>query len=309
MCDLETKRIKELAREVGFDLCGVVPRRHLADQEARFRRWLSQGRHATLGYLERHIEKRFDASLLQPGTESVVVCAVNYRSSYSGQLPETGGVGVASYALNRDYHLTIKEMLYELLERLRASYPQLDLQGRAFTDSAPLAEKSLAVEAGLGWIGRHSLLLTPQFGSYVHLGELLLSAPCDSYDAPFEGSRCGDCEACRKACPTAALGEERLVDARSCIACRTIEPSATSADDNHGWIFGCEVCQSVCPHNRHTPLATHPQFQPRFSPDELAPERLARMSDEEFREQFGATPLMRAGKAKLIHNSKFTIHD
>lgn len=300
---IKTKQIKELAYATGFDLCGVIPAGPLVEPKERFCRWLSEGRHAGLGYLERNIEKRFDASLLMPGAQSVVVCAVNYRSRYSGLTPQNGGSGIASYALNRDYHLTLKEMLHTLLERLREAYPHLDLRGRAFTDSAPLAEKSLAVEAGLGWIGRHSLLVTPRFGSYVHLGELLLTAPCDQYDTPFGAPRCGDCRACVEACPVGALGEERLVDARRCIACRTIELQPSAEAELHGWVFGCEACQAACPHNRHTPPATHPHFQPLVHPEELQPELLSAMSDEAFRERFGTTPLMRAGKANLIHNS------
>ncbi len=292
---ISEQRIKELARSVGFDLCGVVEAEPLPEAEIRFRGWLEQGCHASLGYLERNIEKRFNPSLLVEGCRSVVVCAVNYRSSHRPTPPPR----VASYALNRDYHLTIRTMLARLLEALQEAYPDCSIRGRGFTDSAPLSEKTLAVRAGLGWIGRNSLLVTPQFGTRVHLGELLLSEPCDGYDSPFEGERCGSCRACLEACPAAAIGADRTIDARRCIACRTIERGSCDAGSLHGWVFGCEECQQLCPHNRHTPEATHPLFRPMVDPATLTRDRWLAMSDEEFSRLLGETPLARAGLERI----------
>lgn len=291
---LNTQQIKEWAAEVGFDACGIVPAQSLPKAEKCFREWISAGRHASLGYLERHVEKRFDPTRLMEGTQSVVVCLVNYKSRFSVGYPADCSTKIASYALNRDYHLTLKEMLCALLERLQQISPSL--RGRAFTDSAPLGEKSLAEAAGLGWRGRQSLLVTPRFGTYVLLGELLLTESCDVYDRPFEGERCGGCRACVEACPVGAIGEDRMIDARRCIACRTIEKGVGEESlPLDGWIFGCDRCQQVCPHNRPTPLATHPQFQPLVDPLPLTPERWLAMRDEEFSQRFGSTPLTRAG--------------
>ena len=179
---LDRSFIRQSAAAAGFDLCGVAPCRHLVRNEQFFRRWLGDGRHASLGYLERNLDKRFDVRRLVEGAQTVVVCAVGYKNGLSDGYPDDFRAKIASYALTADYHATIKGMLGDLFGRLRAAEPAL--AGRAFVDSAPLVEKQLAVEAGLGWIGRQSLLVTPRFGSFVLLGELVLDAACDRYDEP-----------------------------------------------------------------------------------------------------------------------------
>ena len=183
---LDRSFIRQSAAAAGFDLCGVAPCRHLVRNEQFFRRWLGDGRHASLGYLERNLDKRFDVRRLVEGAQTVVVCAVGYKNGLSDGYPDDFRAKIASYALTADYHATIKGMLGDLFGRLRAAEPAL--AGRAFVDSAPLVEKQLAVEAGLGWIGRQSLLVTPRFGSFVLLGELVLDAACDRYDPPLRRS-------------------------------------------------------------------------------------------------------------------------
>ena len=170
---LDRSFIRQSAAAAGFDLCGVAPCRHLVRNEQFFRRWLGDGRHASLGYLERNLDKRFDVRRLVEGAQTIVVCAVGYKNGLSDGYPDDFRAKIASYALTADYHATIKGMLGDLFGRLRAAEPAL--AGRAFVDSAPLVEKQLAVEAGLGWIGRQSLLVTPRFGSFVLLGELVLA--------------------------------------------------------------------------------------------------------------------------------------
>ncbi len=183
---LSAEHIKAAAAEAGFDLCGIARARHLDERERTFRRWLGAGRHSTLSYMERNAEKRFDASLLVEGARTVIVCGVSYKSALSEGYPAECRTKIASYAACDDYHVVvIKDMLRDLSGRLRRRYP--DLSGRAFVDTAPLSEKSYAVEAGLGWVGRQSLLVTPGFGSFVLLGELVVTDEADSYDAPFGG--------------------------------------------------------------------------------------------------------------------------
>ena len=213
--------IKRLAAGAGFDLCGIAPCRHLAENEALFRAWLARGRQSSLGYLERNVDKRFDARRLVEGARTAVVCAVSYKNRVGEGYPPGHRTKVASYACAADYHATLRTMLGGMLDALRAAHPGLG--GRAFVDTAPLAEKQLAVEAGLGWIGRQSLLVTPQYGSYVVLGELILTEETDRYDAPFEGSRCGTCRSCIDNCPTGAVAPDRTIDTGRCISCRTIE--------------------------------------------------------------------------------------
>ena len=300
---LQPEEIKKAAAAIGFDGCGVVAARRLDHSLERFRDWLQAGHHSSLGYLERNIEKRFDPALLVEGARTVIVCAVSYKSPISEGYPTDHRTKVASYGCNRDYHVTLKEMLRELLASLQKGHPTLS--GRAFVDSAPVAEKQWAVEAGLGWIGRQSLLITPKFGSFIHLGVLIINEACESYDSRFEGSRCGTCRACLEACPTHAILEgERMIDTGRCIACHTIEKQPTTDIDLDGWIFGCDACQSCCPYNHHAPMHRHTAFDPLFDPRTLAPSNWQQMTEEEFSDRLGTTPLTRSGLARIQENIK-----
>jgi epoxyqueuosine reductase len=301
---LQSWKIKDLAFSAGFDLCGITSCRHFAENEHYFREWLSAGYGADLGYLERNIDKRFDVAQLFEGAKSIIVCAVNYKSPRSLGYPTDSNTKVASYACNCDYHTTLKEMLSQLYSSLKEVCP--DLRARAFTDSAPLLEKQLAVEAGLGWIGRQSLLITPEFGSFVLLAELVVDQEVDCYDTPFEGSRCGECLRCVEACPNSAILPTKCIDARRCISRLTIENEPSVTDEKivlNGWIFGCDECQSCCPHNRATPYATNPNFYPAlFDPAAISAEQWLTMADNEFVDRFGSTPLMRSGLQRLQKN-------
>lgn len=293
--------ITNATREVGFDLVGVVPAQPLESECNGFKTWLLRGRHSTLEYLERNVEKRFDAGLLVEGARSVVVCAVSYLSPYSRGYAEGCSTKIASYALARDYHTTIKGMLRDLALRLKEYAPEM--QFRAFTDSAPVAEKSLAVRAGLGWIGRNSLVVTPEYGSMLLLGELIISETVDEYDHPLEVVGCGECRRCVEACPNGAILEDRSIDTHRCISCRTIErEGATESIRLDGWIFGCDACQTVCPYNHKAPLHKNARFDPLFDPTVLDAERWRRMTDEEFLAMAGDTPMTRAGLERIRRN-------
>ena len=261
---LDHRNIKRLAAGEGFDLCGIAPCRHLAENEARFREWLAAGYQSSLDYLERNADKRFDPRRLVERARTAVVCAVAYKNRASEGYPPGCRTRIASYACAADYHTTIRDRLRRMLAALKAAHPALE--GRAFVDTAPLCEKQLAVEAGLGWIGRQSLLVTPQYGSFVLLGELILTDEADAYDAPFEGEGCGRCRRCLESCPTGALVRSRMLDTGRCIACHTIEKEPGTEVDLHGWIFGCDACQSCCPHNLRAPLHRNPAFDPLFDP-------------------------------------------
>ncbi|MBE6181671.1 MAG: tRNA epoxyqueuosine(34) reductase QueG [Rikenellaceae bacterium] len=298
---LSRNDILHIATEVGFDLCGIASCRHLATNEAWFTKWLSAGYQSSLSYLERNIEKRFDPRLLVENARTVVVCAVSYKNRISEGYAPDDRAKIASYACSRDYHTTIRSMLDCMLRQLREQHP--DLQGRAFVDTAPLAEKQLAVEAGLGWIGRQSLLITPQYGSYVLLGELILCDETDSYDSPFANSRCGNCNACIEHCPTGALVAPYTVDTSRCIACHTIEKEPSGTIDLNGWIFGCDNCQSCCPYNRHTPQHRNKAFDLLFDPLAMSPTTWQELSPEEFKRRMGETPLTRSGLDRIKQNA------
>ncbi len=274
-------QIKQLAHRVGFDLCGVAQHRVFEEDKAFLEEWIEQGYSSSLDYLKRNIDCRADANRLVEGAKSVVVCAVSYKNMVSDGYPADHQAKIASYACTTDYHTTIKQMLFELCDRLKEVNP--DFSARCFVDSAPILEKRYAVEAGLGWIGRQSLLITPEYGSFVLLGEIVMTAECDHYDTPYEGVGCGECRRCVEACPNNAI-KERHIDTSRCISCATIERKEEGEGcDLHGWIFGCDECQTVCPYNRKAPYFRNLKFAPLFNPIEKMPER----------EEFRTTPIAR----------------
>ncbi len=297
---IEYDVIRNSAFDAGFDLCGVTSCRHLERNEAWFGEWLRLGYQASLGYMERNAGKRFDPRRLLEGAATAVVCAVGYKNPVGEGYPEGHRTKVASYACTADYHTTIRAMLERVLAGLRERYPGLG--GRAFVDTAPLAEKQLAVEAGLGWIGRQSLLVTPRLGTYVLLGELLLCDQADRYDPPFEGSRCGRCGNCIESCPTGAIVSPRVVDAGRCISCHTIEREPSGKVGLDGWIFGCDACQSCCPYNRKAPMHRNRAFDSLFDPRTMDAAEWLAMDEAEFGERMGATPLVRSGLRRIQRN-------
>ena len=291
------------AKDVGFDIVGIAPAKPLHEEYSHFTEWLSDGCQSTLAYMERNEEKRFDVSKLVEGAQSVVVCGVAYLSEVSRGYPEECRTKIASYALARDYHITIKEMLSEVAQRLKEYSP--NLRFRTFTDTAPLSEKSYARHAGLGWTGRNSLLVTPDHGSMLLLGEIVMDDVVDEYDSPMEGVGCGECRRCVEACPNGAIREDRTVDARRCISCRTIEPMASGeAIDLDGWIFGCDRCQSVCPYNMKAPLHSNHRFDPVIDPFALDSDAWMAMSEEVFSQLASSTPMTRAGLERIKANVK-----
>ncbi len=280
---------------------GITPCKHLHEEHNRFNEWMLEGNASSLSYLTRNIEKRFDAGLLVEQSRSIIVCAISYLSPHSRGYDKGCRTKVASYALARDYHLTIKEMLFELAEALKQHYPTL--RYRAFTDSAPLAEKSYAVHAGLGWIGRNSLLVTPTHGSMLHLGELIIDEEVDVYDTPMESVGCGECRRCVDACPNSAILENRTIDTRRCISCRTIEREMEGGQISlDGWIFGCDACQVVCPYNMKAPLHTNPMFDPLYDPTTLDSKAWLTMTEDEFQALAGTTAMTRAGLKRIQKN-------
>lgn len=237
---LSSTEIKRLALEVGFDACGVAEADALTDEEYPLRQWLAKGWNGDLGYMERNVDMRMDPRLLVPGARSVICCVSAYPP------PEPGCTdGVAAYARHREYHQVVKEMLFALKARL-------GIEGKCCCDTVPISDKHWAARAGLGWIGRHTLLVTPQWGSWVNLGEVVTNEECDAYDKSIAG-RCTDCQLCVEACPNHAIGE-KMIDVRRCTAYytthhrRDIPPGV----DAHGYTLGCDLCQLACPFNKMT---------------------------------------------------------
>ena len=302
MVILEAKHIKKVALGAGFDLCGVTSCHSFPINRAAFESWLREGYDSSLNYMRNNIDMRFDVGQMVEGARSVVVCAVSYKSEISGGYGSTDKCKIASYACNRDYHKTLKKMLKAMLRELQKTYPSLE--GRAFVDSAPILEKQYAVEAGLGWIGRQSLLVTPEYGTYVLLGELVLNAEVDEYDKPLEGVGCSECRRCMGACPTGAIVKPMTINTSRCISCHTIEAEPSAEINLNGWIFGCDECQNCCPYNKKAKPHSSALFDPMFDPREITTEQWMTMTEEDFAEKFGSTPLKRSGLERIKANVK-----
>ena len=293
---LSSALIKNTARAIGFDLCGIAHCQSFTSERDFLERWISEGKVANLGYLERNIDKRADATLLVEGAKSVIVCGVAYKNNFSGGYPTECKQKIASYALTTDYHITIKQMLQKLCAALKEACPTL--AGRVFTDSAPVFEKRYAVEAGLGWIGRQSLLVTPQFGTFVLLGVAIINEECDIYDTPLQSVGCKECRRCINACPNGAV-IERHIDTRKCISRATIEKQGEDIVPLHGWIFGCDECQNCCPYNAKAPIATNPLFAPTFDPTAIDWQKI---DEAEFALRFANTPISRSSLERILSN-------
>ncbi len=295
-------KIREKALALGFDACGFVPARPLEEERARLLSWLMQGHHAGMGYMARHVEERLDPSRLVPGSKSVIVVLLNYFPRK--EMPAAPEVPrIARYAWGRDYHRVVRRKLKELLAWIDREL--VPVRGRAFVDSAPLLERELARRAGLGWRGRNGLLLTRK-GSWFFLGELVVDLEL-AYDHEEVKDLCGTCTRCVEACPTGAILPQRTVDARRCLSYWTIEHKEETFPEEapasfHGWAFGCDICQEVCPWNSKA----EPHRMPEFDPDErritLTREEWRSLDEEGFRRLFAGTPVMRAGLQRMKRN-------
>ncbi|MEG1586865.1 MAG: tRNA epoxyqueuosine(34) reductase QueG [Bacteroidales bacterium] len=292
--------IKAEALRLGFDACGIARAGHVAD--AHFvEEWLQEGCSAEMQYMHNHFEKRTDPRLLVEGSKSVIVVALNYYPAVkqSEAVPQ-----FSYYAYGKDYHEVIKEKLRLLYEYIQREISPVE--GRMFTDSAPVLERYWAVQAGLGFIGKNTQLIIPGKGSYFFLGELILDLELIP-DTPLRLS-CGNCTRCMEACPPKALIGVKKLDARRCISYQTIEnkgeiaPETASVLGNH--LYGCDICQQVCPWNRFATPNQTIEFQPSEAFLSLDKERLENMTEEEFRIIFRHSAVKRAGYKGLKRNLK-----
>lgn len=288
--------LQQQAKEAGFDAVGVAPVETLARETSHLREWLQEGWQGEMHYMERNIEKRENPVLLVENARSVIVTLTNY---YTPRLQAENTPLLARYAYGKDYHRVVKGRLQELRTRMGG------IEGRCFVDSAPVFEHEWARRAGLGWLGKNTLLIHPEKGSFCFIGVILTPAVFDFYSTPYEKQHCGNCSRCIEACPTGALVPHRL-DARKCISYQTIENKGEYPPELKQkagfWIFGCDLCQEACPWNKRSPLHTVPDFLPKEEILELRATDWMQMDETTFKRLFENTPLERTGLARIRRN-------
>ncbi len=294
-------RIKQKAFELGFTACGIAKAARLVQYEDRLSRWLEDGLHGTMAYMERNREKRLDPRELMPGAQSVIVVAQNYFPATASQEQ----LKVSKYAYGKDYHYVVKKKLDLLIQYLKELAP--GTESRRFTDSAPVLERAWAVEAGLGWTGKNACMIIPKKGSFFFLAEIITSLDIEP-DLPFTKNHCGNCTRCMDACPTKAIIRPGRIDARKCTSYRTIEHKEAIPQEiiknSQGWIFGCDICQDVCPHNRFSTPTNEPEFTPLSDIHQWSADQWQNLEKSEFKKIFvkGSSPISRVRYEKLKSN-------
>ncbi len=302
-----SKLIRQEAARLGFSNCGIARARRLDEHEPRLVEWLQKGMHGKMQYMENHFEKRLDPRRLVDGAKTVISLMLNY---YPGSFNSTTSLRVSKYALGIDYHFVIKNKLFNLVNAIQEITGEFNF--RVFVDSAPMLDRAWAVEAGIGWIGKNSMLISRRNGSFYFLSEIV----CDlepEYDLPFGGSYCGDCTRCIDACPTGAITGGKLINANKCISYLTIELKDEIKNQFDGrykdWIFGCDICQDVCPWNRFSIKHSVPEFEPSGNWTEWTAGDWNMMDKPLFNKLFGKSALQRAGFSKLKNNITFAAQE
>lgn len=300
--------IKERARAEGFNKVGIVSAAPLDEEGRRLKEWLACGYHGTMSWMARDVEKRVSPREIFPEARSVVVVALNYYTPH--QHEENSATGkVSRYAWGDDYHDVMTQKLRALLAWIKEQVPQVE--GKVCVDIQPVMDKAWAVRAGLGWIGKHSNVITPEYGSWVFIGELLLNFDLD-YDVERIEDHCGTCTLCIEACPTAAITEPYVVDSNKCISYATIELRAPelppSIEENlSGWMYGCDICQDVCPWNRFEQITDEPRFAPREGNVNAELRDIVELSHEAYVERFRGSAMKRAKLSGLQRNARALI--
>lgn len=301
-----SRKIKDFALSAGFDLIGIAPSKQLEDHREVLNKWLSDGMNADMGFISRDVEKRTDPALLFNGAKSVIVAGINYYPAVKqggNEIPV-----ISKYAYGKDYHTVLGEKLNSLLEFIISCEPTS--KGKICVDSAPILEKAWAREAGLGWVGKNSILINKERGSFIFLGEILINIDLE-YDKPCNQDFCGSCRLCIESCPTKAINENKTIDARKCISWLTVENKNVIPEEYKGKladrVFGCDICQDVCPFNK--------DIQPHNKSDLRLSERIREMSREEwsslsfdyFNKIFENSAVKRATYTRFMRNIKFLL--
>lgn len=293
--------IKNKASELGFNICGIAKARALVEHGPVLRSWIDGGMHDIMNYLGRDIDRRLNPEFLLPGAKSLVVTGLSYSSEIMQKDPEAPVL--SRYTYGTDYHDVINDKLGRLLEWIKEKRPETE--GRAAVDTAPILEKAWAGEAGLGWRGRHSIMINKEIGSFFFIGILILNISL-VYDTPFAGDKCGNCRKCIEACPTGAINENRTIDTRRCIANLTIENRGPVPEEIIPYlgrkVYGCDRCQEVCPWNKNANPVKAPEFEIKTEIAEMGKDEWKNLSREQFLQLFKHTSMSRVKYEKLMNN-------
>ncbi|WP_026952573.1 tRNA epoxyqueuosine(34) reductase QueG [Algoriphagus mannitolivorans] len=297
--------LKSTSKRLGFDFCGIAKAEFLESEAPRLEEWLNRNYQGKMAYLANHFEKRLDPTKLVEGAKTVVSLIYNYYPEK--QLPnQPEDLKLAKYAYGEDYHDVIRTKLTEFLEVLREEIGEIN--GRSFVDSAPIMERQWAQRAGLGWIGKNSLLLNRQMGSFFFLAELIIDLEVTP-DTPLAKDYCGTCTACIDACPTDAIVQPEVIDGSRCISYLTIELKEAIPDEFAGkmenWVFGCDICQDVCPWNRFSRPHQEPAFQPSEELAQFSKREWKEMTEETFKRVFAKSAVKRTKFSGIKRNVEF----
>lgn len=300
----QTALIREKAADLGFLACGISRAEFLAEEKDRLENWLAQGMHGEMDYMARNLNKRLDPGLLFEGAKSVVSVLLNYYSSEKQTDPKAPVL--SKYAYGRDYHFVLKEKLQSLLQYIQEEVSPC--KGRVFTDSAPVLDKAWAARAGLGWVGKNTNLISVEHGSFFFIGELILDLELEP-DEKMVSNHCGTCTRCIDACPTQAIVAPYVVDARKCISYQTIELKGDLDEGLKGKfkdrVFGCDICQDVCPWNLQSEPHREPGFEPTPKLMQLSRKEWLEMDQPLFHELFRNSAVKRTKYAGLKRNLRF----
>ena len=291
--------VKSIAQDLGFDFCGISKAGHLAAEEEHLTKWLNNGYHGTMMWMENHFDKRLDPTKLVPDSKSVISLLYNY---FPEENLDNSPIKISKYAYGADYHFVIKHKLKSFLNLLNEEIGELN--GRVFVDSAPVLDRAWAAKSGLGWIGKNSMLITKKQGSFYFIAELIVDLELEP-DLPTT-DHCGTCTACIDACPTDAIVQDKVIDSNKCISYLTIELRdnipLSFKNDMEGWAFGCDICQDVCPWNRFSQPHNEPQFTKNERLKELHVNEWTELTTEVFKDVFKKSAVRRAGYLKLMQN-------
>lgn len=298
-----TRFIKATAARLGFSYCGIARAEKLNEDARRLEKWLNKNHQGSMQYMENHFDKRIDPTLLVPGAQSVITLMKNY---YPEKKQENKSPKIARYAWGKDYHEVIRALLKELLAEMNQEIGTVT--GRGFVDSAPVLERAWAVKSGLGWVGKNGNLISKQNGSYFFIATLIVDLPLQ-YDDPYAKDYCGTCTQCIDACPTDAILPNKEINGSQCISYYTIELkealSKQTTVNTHNWLFGCDICQEVCPWNRFSKPHSEPAFEPIPAILNLSTQDWEEMSEEVFKRLFKESPLKRAKYSGIRKNLRW----